>query len=122
MTLIDVCALLLAGFAASVVNAVAGGGSLITFPTLVAIGLPPVPANVTNSLAVSPGYVASAYGSRSELVDLARRRGRRELLSLLPTAVVGTAVGCAVLLATPARAFELIVPFLVLGAAAVLAL
>ena len=121
MTLIDACALLLAGFAASAVNAVAGGGSLITFPTLVAIGLSPVPANVTNSLAVSPGYVASAYGSRTELRDLARRRGRRELLRLLPTAIVGTGIGCFLLLATPARAFELIVPFLVLGASAVLA-
>jgi uncharacterized membrane protein YfcA len=121
MTLIDACALLLAGFAASAVNAVAGGGSLITFPTLVAIGLPPVAANVTNSLAVSPGYVSSVYGSRDDLAAVAARRGRRELLWLLPTAIVGTAAGCALLLATPERAFELIVPFLVLGAAAVLA-
>jgi uncharacterized membrane protein YfcA len=121
MTLIDIGALLLAGFAASAVNAVAGGGSLITFPTLLAIGLPPVAANVTNSLAVSPGYVASVYGSRTDLAALAARRGWRDLIALLPTVVVGTAIGCALLLATPARAFELIVPFLVLGAAAVLA-
>jgi len=121
MTLFDACALLLAGFAASAVNAVAGGGSLITFPTLVAIGLSPVAANVTNSLAVAPGYVASVYGSRADLMDVGARRGRRELVGLLPTAVTGTAVGCAVLLVTPARAFELIVPFLVLGATAVLA-
>jgi uncharacterized protein len=121
MTLIDACALLLAGFAASAVNAVAGGGSLITFPTLVAIGLPPVAANVTNSLAVSPGYVSSVYGSRDDLAEVARKRGRAELLRLLPTAIVGTAAGCVLLLSTPERAFELIVPFLVLGAAAVLA-
>jgi uncharacterized membrane protein YfcA len=121
MTLIDAFTLVLAGFAASVVNAVAGGGSLITFPTLVAIGLPPVAANVTNSLAVSPGYVASVYGSRTDLADVARRRGRAELVRLLPTALIGTAVGCALLLLTPERAFELIVPFLVLGASAVLA-
>ena len=121
MTLIDACALLLAGFAASVVNAVAGGGSLITFPTLVAIGLPPLSANVTNSLGVSPGYVSSVYGSRDDLAEVARRRGRAGLLRLLPTAIIGTAAGCALLLATPERAFELIVPFLVLGAAAVLA-
>lgn len=121
MTLLDACALLLAGFAASSVNAVAGGGSLITFPTLLAIGLSPVAANVTNSLAVSPGYVASVVGSRTDLADVARRRGRGELLWLLPTAVVGTAIGCFLLLATPERAFELIVPFLVLGAAMVLA-
>jgi uncharacterized protein len=121
MTLIHACVLLLAGFAASAVNAVAGGGSLITFPTLVAIGLPPVAANVTNSLAVSPGYVSSVYGSRTDLEDVAARRGRTELLWLLPTAILGTAAGCALLLATPERAFELIVPFLVLGAATVLA-
>jgi uncharacterized membrane protein YfcA len=118
MDFTDIVLLLLAGFAASVVNAFAGGGSLITFPTLVAVGLPPVPANVTNSLGVSPGYVASVVGSRTDLKDLARRR---PLWELLPTAVVGTAIGCAVLLATPARAFEVVVPFLVLGATAVLA-
>jgi uncharacterized protein len=121
MSLIDACALLLAGFAASAVNAVAGGGSLITFPTLLAIGLPPVSANVTNSVAVAPGYIASVYGSRTDLAEVAGRRGRAELFRLLPTAVLGTAVGCALLLATPARAFEIIVPFLVLGAAAALA-
>jgi len=118
----DTVLLLAAGLAAGTVNAVAGGGSLITFPTLVAVGLPPVAANVTNSIAVSPGYVASVYGSRGDLADLAAVRGRRALLRLIPTAVAGTAAGCALLLATPARAFELVVPFLVLGAAVVLAL
>jgi len=117
----DALFLLAAGLAAGTVNAVAGGGSLITFPALVAVGLAPVPANVTNSIAVSPGYVASVVGSRADLAALAAVRGRRALLGLLPTAIVGTAIGCAVLLATPARAFELVVPFLVLGAAAALA-
>ncbi len=121
MTISDIAVLLAAGLSASVVNAIAGGGSLITFPTLVATGLAPVPANVTNSLAVSPGYVASVAGSRADLVDIARRRGTRTLLWLLPTAIAGTAAGCALLLATPARVFEVIVPFLVLGATAVLA-
>src|SRR5258706_15167987 len=79
MTFLDTGVLLLAGFAASTVNAVAGGGSLITFPTLVAIGLPPVAANVTNSLAVSPGYVASVYGSRADLAVVAARQGRCRL-------------------------------------------
>jgi uncharacterized protein len=116
MTLADALLLLAAGLAAGTVNAVAGGGSLITFPTLIAVGLPPVAANVTNSLAVSPGYVGSVVGSRADL-DGQRGRVRR----LLPTAVAGSAAGCALLLATPARAFEVVVPFLVLGAAAVLA-
>jgi uncharacterized membrane protein YfcA len=121
MDIVDAVALLAAGLAAGTVNAVAGGGSLITFPTLVAIGLGPVPANVTNSVAVSPGYVASVVGSRQDLADLAAARGRGTLLVLIPTAVVGTALGCLLLLATPARAFEVVVPFLVLGATAVLA-
>lgn len=120
MSIIDAILLVLAGLAASAVNALAGGGSLITFPTLIALGLPPVAANVTNSLAVAPGYVASVAGSRHDLADLARRRGRRTLLALAPTAIVGTATGSALLLVTPARAFELVVPFLVLGATAAL--
>lgn len=121
MEIADLALLLAAGLAAGTVNAVAGGGSLVTFPALVAVGLPLLPANVTNSIAVSPGYVASVYGSRTDLAELADSRGRRMLLALLPTAVVGMAVGCAVLLLTPDRAFEVVVPFLVLGATAVLA-
>jgi hypothetical protein len=121
MSATDVVFLLLAGFAASAVNALAGGGSLVTFPTLVALGLPPVAANVTNSLGVSPGYVASVVGSRRDLADLARWQGRRALLALLPTSVTGTAAGCALLLVTPGRAFEVVVPFLILGATAALA-
>ncbi|MFG3686489.1 sulfite exporter TauE/SafE family protein [Micromonospora sp. NPDC047740] len=115
MDLSDAALLLAAGLAAGTVNAVAGGGSLITFPALIATGLPPVPANVTNSVSVFPGYVASVAGSRMDLP-----RGP-QLWRLLPTTVLGTGVGCLLLLATPARAFELVVPFLVLGATAVLA-
>lgn len=121
MTLPHVLLLLLAGLGAGTVNAIAGGGSLITFPALLAIGLPAKAANVTNSIAVFPGYAASVYGSRQDLRDLAESRGRRSLWALVPTAVVGTALGCALLLATPQGAFDRIVPFLVLGAALVLA-
>ncbi|MFY1637220.1 sulfite exporter TauE/SafE family protein [Solwaraspora sp. WMMB335] len=105
-----------AGLAAGMVNAAAGGGSLITFPALIAVGLPPVAANVTNAIAVSPGYLASTVGSRA---DLPRRR---RLWPLVPTSVAGAVLGCVLLLVTPARAFELIVPFLILSAAAVLGL
>lgn len=116
MEISQVGLLLAAGLAAGSVNAVAGGGSLVTFPTLVAVGLAPVPANVTNSVAVVPGYAASVFGSRADL----RGQGRR-LRALLPVAVVGSTAGCALLLLTPGRAFELVVPFLVLAAAALLA-
>ncbi|MET8280796.1 sulfite exporter TauE/SafE family protein [Micromonospora sp. NPDC005174] len=115
MDLSHAALLLAAGLAAGTVNAVAGGGSLITFPAMIAVGLPPVPANVSNSVAVFPGYVASVAGSRQ---DLPRPRA---LATLVPTTIVGTIVGALLLLATPARAFELVVPFLVLGATAVLA-
>ncbi|MGK5742065.1 sulfite exporter TauE/SafE family protein [Micromonospora sp. URMC 103] len=115
MDLSHAALLLAAGLAAGTVNAVAGGGSLITFPAMIAVGLPPVPANVSNSVAVFPGYVASVAGSRADLP-----RGRT-LALLVPTTVLGTIAGSLVLLATPARAFEVAVPFLVLGATAVLA-
>jgi uncharacterized protein len=121
MNLIDAIGLLAAGLAAGTVNAVAGGGSLITFPSLVAVGLGTIPANVTNSIAVSPGYFSSVYGNRQDLAELAAERGRRRLYELIPSAVVGTAIGCELLLHTPERAFDLVVPFLVLGAAVVLA-
>lgn len=108
--------LLAAGLAAGAVNALAGGGSLITFPALLAIGLPPIPANVTNSVSVCPGYLSSVAGSRRELSGQ-----RRRALHLLPTTAVGTAVGCLLLLNTPAAAFTKVVPFLVIGAALMLA-
>lgn len=121
MNLPDIALLAVAGLAAGTVNAIAGGGSLITFPALIATGLPAVAANVTNTTAVFPGYAASVYGSRTDLADLVRDGSRRLLLSLVPTSVVAAALGCALLLHTPAATFDLVVPFLVLGAAAVLA-
>jgi uncharacterized membrane protein YfcA len=116
MNLADIALLSGAGLAAGTVNAVAGGGSLITFPALIGTGLSPVAANVTNSVSVFPGYAASVYGSRADLAD------RRAVAKIAPTSVAGAALGCVLLLVTPARAFDLVVPFLVLGAATALAL
>src|SRR4051794_15060214 len=116
MDFTHVLLLVVAGVAAGGVNAIAGGGSLITFPSLIATGLPSVDANVTNSVSVFPGYVSSVVGSRA---DLAGQGGR--LRRILPASVVGSVLGCALLLLTPAKAFDFIVPFLVLGAAATLA-
>jgi uncharacterized membrane protein YfcA len=112
----EILLLVVAGIAAGVVNAIAGGGSLLTFPTLIAIGLPTVDANVTNSVSVFPGYVSSVAGSRADLHGQQKR-----LRTIVPTSMAGTAIGCALLLGTPARAFDVIVPFLVLAAAATLA-
>jgi uncharacterized membrane protein YfcA len=120
MDLQDAALLVVAGVAAGIVNGFAGGGSLITFPALIATGLPPVSANVTNSLSVVPGYAASAYGTRTDLAELMGGQ-RRRVWSLVPTAVAGSVAGCALLLVLPDRAFDIAVPFLVLGAAAVLA-
>ncbi|HZN75555.1 MAG TPA: sulfite exporter TauE/SafE family protein [Micromonosporaceae bacterium] len=117
MELTDAALLLAAGLGAGTVNAVAGGGSLVTFPTLVAVGLPPISASVTNSVSVCPGYLASVVGSRKDLEGQGQRLRR-----LAPTVVAGTAAGCALLLATPQETFELVVPFLVLGATLVLAI
>jgi len=115
MDLSHIALLVVAGLAAGLVNAIAGGGSLITFPSLIAVGLPSVDANVTNSTAVFPGYVSSVVGSRADLAGQGRR-----LRAIVPTSLVGTVLGCLLLLGTPARAFEVVVPFLVLGAAAIL--
>jgi uncharacterized membrane protein YfcA len=116
MDLSHVLLLVVAGVAAGGVNAIAGGGSLITFPSLIATGLPSVDANVTNSVSVFPGYVSSVVGSRADLAGQGRR-----VRAIIPTSVVGSVAGTALLLLTPGRVFELVVPFLVLGAAATLA-
>lgn len=100
--------LVLAGLAAGSINAVAGGGSLVSFPALIAVGLPPLTANVTNSVAVWPGYVGTCWGYRCEL-----RVQRRRLLVLAPAALLGAVAGCLLLLVTSPEAFERVVPFLV---------
>jgi uncharacterized membrane protein YfcA len=105
-----------AGLAAGAVNAVAGGGSLISFPALLGAGLPPLTANATNILAVLPGYVGSLVAYRRELAGQRARAWRLALWS-----AAGGAAGAGLLLASPADLFEALVPFLVLGACALLA-
>jgi uncharacterized protein len=105
-----------AALGAGAVNAVAGGGSLISFPALLAVGYPSVTANVTNMIAVTPGY---ASGSTAYRAELRGQRGRIRDLGL--TTALGTAVGTAILLLAPEGAFDAVVPFLVLLACALLA-
>ncbi|HYN96604.1 MAG TPA: sulfite exporter TauE/SafE family protein [Pilimelia sp.] len=114
MTAGEAALLVAAGLAAGVVNAVAGGGTLVTFPALLAAGLSPVAANVTNTVAVWPGYLSGAAAYRRE----PRRAG---VLPLAAAATAGAAVGTALLLTTPVRYFDAVVPYLVLGATALLA-
>ena len=106
----------LAALAGGAVNAIAGGGTLITFPMLTAVGVPAVSANVTNTVALSPGYLGGTYAQRA---DLEGQRSRLRLLA--PVAVVGGLVGGVLLLATGERLFRDLVPFLILGASALLA-
>jgi uncharacterized membrane protein YfcA len=108
--------LVAAGMAAGVVNAVAGGGSLISFPTLLAVGYPTVAANVTNTVALWPGYIGGAVGYRAEL---AGQRGRTVAFSV--TSVIGAVLGCLLLLITPESVFGALVPILIAVASLLLA-
>ncbi|TYL55847.1 sulfite exporter TauE/SafE family protein [Nocardioides sp. BGMRC 2183] len=108
MSPLEAAAILLAGVAAGSINAVVGSGTLITFPTLVAVGVPPLTANISNSLGLVPGSVAGAVGYRRELAGQ-RHRVRR----LLACSVSGAVVGAVLLLVLPAGAFEAVVPALI---------
>jgi len=103
-------------FLAGGINSVAGGGSLILFPTLVALGMGTVSANVTNSVAQWPGYLGGVAGFRAEY---AGQRGR--LIRFGVVAVLGGTTGSVLLLTTPSEAFDVVVPVLVLMASLLLA-
>lgn len=109
--------LLLAGLLAGGVNAVAGGGSLLVFPALLAVGFTPLAANVTNSVAQWPGYAGIVAAARPDL-----RHQRRRILLTSTAAAAGSAVGCVLLLTLPGAIFDTVVPVLVLLASTLLAL
>ena len=104
-----------AACAAGAVNAIAGGGSLITFPVLLASGLPAVTASMTNTVAMCPGYLGATLAQRRDLVGQAPRAWR-----LLPLSLVGSLGGAYILLHTTERSFQTIVPFLLVFAAGLL--
>jgi uncharacterized protein len=109
----EALAVLAVGLAAGAVNAVVGSGSLITFPTLLAFGFPPVVANVSNNVGLVPGNVSGAMGYRRELVGQ-----RPRLVRLGVIAAVGSVGGAAALLSLPSASFQVIVPVLILIACA----
>jgi uncharacterized protein len=109
--------LALAGFAAGAINALAGGGTLVSFPVLLALGVAPVTANITSTVALCPGYLGAALAQRR---DLHGQRAR--LLPLLVVAACGGLLGAAWLLHTDSRAFARAVPWLILLACALLAM
>ncbi len=102
--------------AAGVINALAGGGTLITFPTLLALGVPPITANVTNTVALCPGFLG---GILAQVKDLSGQR-RRFFLFLCASAIGGV-IGSVLLLRTGERAFQALVPFLILLASCLMA-
>ncbi len=116
MELLEIAGLAAAAFVGGAINAVAGGGSLISFPALLAAGYPSKAANVTNSVALWPGYAAGSFGYRSEL----RTQGTR-VKALVAPSVLGAIAGSAILLSTPQSTFDVIVPFLILFACALMA-
>ncbi len=112
---LDILLIGIAAVAGGLVNALAGGGTLITFPMLTAVGVPPVSANITNTVALCPGYLGATF---AQIKDL-RGQGRRIWL-LMPMAVLGGIAGGILLLHTSDHTFRKLVPFLILIAVALL--
>ena len=108
MTWLDLVALLGAGAAAGLINTVVGSGTLITFPTLLALGVPPVIANVSNTVGLAPGSLSGAWATGHELTGQ-----RRRLLWLGTASLLGGIAGALLLLWLPAAAFDAIVPALI---------
>jgi uncharacterized membrane protein YfcA len=111
MSYLSLILLFAAAAVAGALNSVAGGGSFISFPTLLFTGVPPIPANATNTIALWPGTVASAIAYRDDLTA----RGRT-LLILGSASVAGGLIGATLLLRTPEAAFVRLLPFLMLVA------
>jgi uncharacterized membrane protein YfcA len=109
MTWYEALFVLVAGMGAGTINAVVGSGTLLTFPALLAVGIPPVLANVSNTVGLAPGAAAGAIGYRRELEG---QRGR--MLRLVPASLLGGIVGAVLLLTLPDSAFHAVVPVLIL--------
>ena len=109
-TLLDIVAVGGAGMAAGTINAMAGGGTLIAFPCLVALGVPTVSANVTVTVGQTPGYLAGAWTQRADLGS-----GLRAARRLAVFAGVGAVIGALLLQVTPNNVFRDVVPFLILA-------
>ncbi|MEF1231366.1 TSUP family transporter, partial [Vibrio fortis] len=104
--------LFLAGVLGGILNSIAGGGSFVTFPALLFVGVPPVAANATNTFASCAGYISGAYALRQEILS-----GTKQLKLTLILSVLGGAIGAFLLLHTPEALFTQSVPWLLLFAA-----
>jgi uncharacterized membrane protein YfcA len=117
LSIIDLLLAAIAAVAAGAVNALAGGGTLITFPILTFLGIPAVTANVTNTVALSPGYLG---GTLSQWNDLHGQKNR--LWLIVPAGIIGGVLGGFLLLQTGERLFRELVPYLILLASVLLAI
>lgn len=113
----DFIILVLAGLGAGALNAVAGGGTFLSFPALVFIGIPPIAANATATLAALPGYIGSSWGFRHDI----RARGPVSLTAMIAMAMIGGLIGALLLLVTSKETFSAIIPWLLLFATLVFA-
>ncbi len=110
-TVTQIAILVTAGFVAGVMNSIAGGGTMITFPTLIFVGFPSIPANATNTVALLPGILSSAAGYRKNVPSI-----YRWLKLFAPVSLLGGLTGGILLVQTPSRVFDSFVPFLILFA------
>jgi len=111
MSLLNEILIFLAAVTAGFINAMAGGGTLVSFPVLLALGISPVVANVTNTVALVPGTIGGMWAQRNEFQSQYRR-----LLKLLPVAIVGGVAGGLLILNTSESAFKSLIPYLILVA------
>lgn len=116
MSLFNEVLIFVAAIAAGFINAIAGGGTLVTFPLLIAIGIPPVVANVTNTVARVPGTIGGMWAQRKDFHSQYQR-----LLKLLPVAIIGGTGGGLIILNTSEQVFRSIIPYLILVATLLLA-
>lgn len=117
MTTLQLVLIALASAAAGLVNALAGGGTLITFPTLISLGFPAIIANVTNTVALLPGYLGATIAQAKDL-----RGQEQRLVFLLPAVFLGGLIGGLLLLNTGEKLFRALVPYLILLASGLLAI
>jgi uncharacterized membrane protein YfcA len=113
VTAVQILILIAAAFGAGVMNAMAGGGTILTFPSLIFLGLPAITANATSTVALLPASVASLYGFRDEV-----RENRGWLKTLFLPSLAGGTIGSVLLLRTPEKVFAFLAPLLILFATA----
>lgn len=116
MSIFNEVLIFVAAMIAGFINAIAGGGTLVTFPVLIALGVPPVVANVTNTVALVPGTIGGMWAQRNDFHSQYLR-----LLKLLPVAILGGLAGGLIILNTSEQAFRIIIPYLILMASILLA-